>query len=84
MGREDYSKAFRLGKKDYQARMLRGEKPTLEVLDDIMPDKGSYYEMPLGLVQIPTERIAGTKTIGRSTSFAGNFRIRSLPANGPA
>lgn len=73
MGREDYSRAFKLGKRDYQMRMLRGEKPTLQVLDDIMPDKGAYYEMPLGLVQIPTEQIAGTKTIGRSNSFAGNF-----------
>ena len=73
MGREDYSKAFKLGKKDYQSRMLRGEKPTLQVLDDIMPEKGAYYELPLGLVQIPTDQIAGTKTIGRSSSFAGNF-----------
>ena len=73
MSREDYSKAFKLGKKDYQARMLRGEKPTLQVLDDIMPEKGSYYEIPLGLVQIPTEQIVGTKTNGRSNSFAGNF-----------
>ena len=40
MGREDYSKAFRLGKKDYQARMLRGEKPTLEVLDDTLDYSG--------------------------------------------
>ena len=53
--------------------MLRGEKPTLEVLDDIMPDKGSYFEQPLGLVQIPVEQIAGTKTVGRSSSFSGNF-----------
>ncbi len=73
MGREDYSRAFKLGKRDYQMRMLRGEKPTLQVLDDIMPERGSYYEVPLGLVQIPTEQIAGTKTIGRSNSFAGNF-----------
>ena len=73
MSREDYSKAFKLGKKDYQARMLRGEKPTLQVLDDIMPEKGSYYEIPLGLVQIPTDQISGTKTHGRSNSFAGNF-----------
>lgn len=73
MGREDYSKAYKLGKRDYQMRMLRGEKPTLQVLDDIMPEKGAYHEMPLGLVQIPTEQIAGTKTIGRSNSFAGNF-----------
>ena len=70
MGRDDYAKAYKLGKKDYQARMLRGEKPTLEVLDDIMPDKGSYFEQPLGLVQIPVEQIAGTKTVGRSSSFS--------------
>lgn len=73
MGREEYSKAYKSGKKDYQARMLRGEKPTLPVLDDIMPEKGAYYEVPLGLVQIPIEQIVGTKTVGRSNSFAGNF-----------
>lgn len=73
MGREEYSKAFRLGKKDYQSRMLHGVKPTLQVLDDIMPEKGSYSEQPLGLVQIPADQIVGTKTIGRSNSFAGNF-----------
>ena len=73
MGNEDYSKAYKLGKKDYQTRMLRGEKPTLQVLDDIMPVKGSYSEVPLGLVQIPIDQIVGTKTVGRSSSFAGNF-----------
>ena len=73
MGKEDYIKAFKLGKKDYQARLLRGEKPTLQVLDDIMLTKDSYSEVSLGLVQIPTERIVGTKTVGRSNSFAGNF-----------
>ncbi len=73
MAREDYFKAAKLGKKDYQTRMLRGEKPTLMVLDDIMPALGTYHEVPLGLVQIPIDRIVGTKTEGRSSSFAGNF-----------
>ncbi len=73
MGREDYSKAFKSGKKDYQSRMLRGVKPTLQVLDDILPEKGSYSEAALGLVQIPTDQIVGTKTAARSSSFAGNF-----------
>ena len=73
MGKEDYVKALKSGKKDYQARMMRGEKPTLLVLDDIMPMKDSYTEVPLGLVQIPTERLVGTKSVGRSNSFAGNF-----------
>ncbi len=73
MGREDYSKAFKAGKKDYQARMLHGIRPTLQILDDILPEKGSYSEVQLGLVQIPTEQIVGTKTVARSNSFAGNF-----------
>ena len=71
MGKEDYSKAFKLGKKDYQSRMLRGVKPTLQVLDDIMPEKGSYSEASLGLVQIPIDQIVGTKTVGRSSPLPG-------------
>ena len=73
MGKEDYNKAYKLGKKEYQARLLRGEKPTLQVLEDIRLTKDSYSEAPLGLVQIPTDRIVGTKTAGRSNSFAANF-----------
>ena len=47
MGKEDYNKAFKSGKRDYQARLLRGEKPTLQVLDDIMLNKDSYSEVSL-------------------------------------
>ena len=73
MGKEEYRKALKLGKKDYQMRLLRGAKPILQVLDDILPDRSSYSETPIGLVQIPIEQIAGTKTFARSSSFAGNF-----------
>lgn len=70
---EDYMKAYKAGKKDYQSRLLRGVSPTLKILDDILPDRGSYSEVPLGLVQIPMDQIDGTKTGGRSSAFAGNF-----------
>lgn len=73
MAISDYMKAYKLGKKDYQYRMMHGMQPTLQVLDDILPTKGSYSEIPLGLVQIPTDQIVGTKTEGRSNAFAGNF-----------
>lgn len=73
MGSEDYIKAYKAGKKDYQARMLRGLLPTLPVLSDILPPKGSYSEVPLGLVQIPMDQIVGTRNGGRSNAFAGNF-----------
>ena len=70
---EDYQKAYKIGKKDYQSRMMKGELPTLQVLDDILPARGTYSEVPLGLVQIPIDQIVGTKSNGRSSSFAGNF-----------
>ena len=73
MSKENYEKAYKLGKKEYQQRMARGEKPTLLVLDDILPPKGSYSEMYLGMQQIPVEQIVGTKTNGRSNAFASNF-----------
>jgi len=73
MSKESYEKAYKLGKKEYQQRISRGEKPTLQVLDDILPPKGSYSEVYLGLQQIPIEQIVGTKTNGRSNAFASNF-----------
>lgn len=73
MSLSDYTKAYKLGKKDYQSRLLHGLPPTLEVLDDIIPKKGTYSEVSLGLVQIPIDQIVGTKTGGRSNAFAANF-----------
>ncbi len=73
MASVNYMKACKAGKKEYQSRLAQGKLPTLAVLDDILPPKGSYTEVPLGLVQIPTDRIVGTKTGGRSNAFAANF-----------
>lgn len=70
---EEYSKACKLGKKEYRHRMMRGERPTVQVLDDILPSRGSYSEVPLGLIQIPADQLVGTKTGGRSSAFAANF-----------
>ena len=69
----EYSKAYKKGKKDYQLRMMRGERPTLPVLDEMLPAKGTFKEVPLGLVKIPLDRLVGTKSNARSNAFAGNF-----------
>ena len=61
MSLEDYKKAHKAGKKDYQNRLMRGEKPTLEVLDTLLPPKESLSMVPLGLVQIPIDQIVGTR-----------------------
>ncbi len=71
--REDYAKACKAGKREYQLCLMRGVQPTLQVLDEILPPKGSYSEVPLGLVQIPMNQIVGTVTGGRSNAFAANF-----------
>lgn len=73
MSSEDYKKAYKAGKKDYQNRIMRGERPTLQVLEDLLPPKDSLSMVSLGLVQIPIDQIAGTRYEGRSSSFAGNF-----------
>lgn len=73
MSREDYIKANRLAKKDYQSKSMRGELPTLPVLDDILPPRGQYREVSLGLVKIPADQIVGTKNGGRSNAFSSNF-----------
>ena len=70
---EDYKKAARMGRRNYNARLMQGKRPTLEVLDDLLPQKGSLSQVSLGLVQIPLERIRGTRYEGRSGSFAANF-----------
>lgn len=73
MASDDYTKAYKAGRKEYQNRLLRGQKPTLEVLDDILPENEALTMVSLGLVQIPIDQIVGTRYAGRSNSFASNF-----------
>ncbi len=70
---DEYRAAQKLGRKEYQRCMMQGKRPTLEVLDEILPSDASPQEVSLGLVQIPIEQIMGTRTVGRSSSFAANF-----------
>lgn len=72
MALKDYNKAFRYGKKEYESRLLAGRKPTLESLEEVLPDEALSTES-LGLVQIPIDQIVGTRYSGRSSAFASNF-----------
>ncbi len=73
MSLEDYRKAYKLGKKDYQTRLMHGQRPILDALDNILPAGEVHSMVSLGLVQIPLDQIVGTVTEGRSNVFAGNF-----------
>ena len=70
---EDYKSALKNGQRAYRACVARGQSPYLAVLDDILVNVNIVAQEPLGLVEIPTESIVGTKTSGRHTAFAPNF-----------
>lgn len=70
---EAYNKALRAGQKYYKDAVSRGVYPYPPALDQILDSSTVAGYVDLGLVDIPTERITGTKTPGRSPALAGNF-----------
>lgn len=73
MDGQEYIEALKAGKKEYKARILRGEFPYLPVLDDILSHEEAAGEVPLGLVMAPLDFVVGTSTAGRTHAFAANF-----------
>ena len=69
----DYSGALRLGKRQYQESVQKGEYPYLPVLDDILSYTDIVSEVSLGVMDIPLDKIIGTRTEGRTRAFARNF-----------
>ncbi len=76
---DEYLKARKAGEKEYKARLAAGESPYLPALDEMLPENSTMAQQVLGLMEIPVELIAGTKTQGRQNSFAPDF----MPLLGP-
>lgn len=70
---EEYIQAQNAGKKEYRARLAAGEYPYLPALYDICPEHDKLNQRDLGLVEIPVNLIAGTKTRARQNSFSTGF-----------
>jgi len=70
---EYYAKARKMALKEYHARIQRRENPYLPVLDEIEENHNALGHAPLGLVQIPLNRVKGTVSKGRTNAFAANF-----------
>ncbi len=73
MPQAHYEAASKAGKKEIQARVVAGLPATLRGLEEILAGAGIRGEVPLGLIDVPSERIVGTKTAARALSFAPNF-----------
>ncbi len=70
---QEYNQALKLGLKHQRECIANGIDPTPPVLDDILNESESAGQVELGVIDIPTERIIGTKTAGRTTAFSRNF-----------
>ena len=77
--REEYALALKAGQKEQKDLLAGGIFPYPAVLDDILPAENVDTVVNIGLVEIPAERIVGTKTAGRVTAFTKRF----LPLLGP-
>ncbi|MEE3355954.1 MAG: BMP family ABC transporter substrate-binding protein, partial [Candidatus Weimeria sp.] len=69
---DDYLRAKRLGDRCFRKDTIRGVYPYLPALDEIVSLQ-DVSEEPVGLIEIPIDKIVGTKTKGRTESFARNF-----------
>lgn len=73
MSVSDYTKARKLAQKAYRQDISEKKYPYLQVLDELLPFFETAGEHDLGLIEIPIDRIVGTKTAGRTKAFASNF-----------
>lgn len=72
-GMVQYEEALKGGKKYYKSCVHNGTYPYLTVLDEIVESSQIVASVDIGVIDIPTELIVGTKTSGRHTAFAGDF-----------
>ena len=70
---DQYEYALKLGLRCQRENLLHGKNPYPEVLDTILPESGIAGRVELGVVDMPSDLVVGTKTEGRRISFAANF-----------
>ena len=73
MADQYYKDAQKIGQKEYRACVAAGLSPSLPVLDELVTPEQVLRGVDLGIMQVPTEWIIGTKTASRVSTFAPNF-----------
>ena len=68
-----YTAALKAGQKCYREAVLKGRYPYPQVLDEILDEHLAAGRAELGLIDIPMDRIVGTKSKGRRNAFAADF-----------
>ncbi len=70
---EQYAKALKSGLKYLKTAQAQGTRPYPAVLDEVEADYEIVGRTDLGLMNVPTELIVGTRSAGRTAALAGNF-----------
>ena len=74
MASDEYAQALKLGQKEYKDLTSAGKPAHPAVLDELLPDAAAETVVDVGFVEIPSERIIGTKTAGRIAAFTPTFK----------
>ena len=77
--KEEYSSALRQGQKENREMIAAGKPPHPAVLDDLLDDSTANVVQDIGLVEVPAERIVGTRSAGRITTFSPSFLPLAKP-----
>lgn len=70
---EEYRKALKSGQREYKELVAAGKEPYPAVLDELLPESATLSTQLVGLTEIPTDLIVGTKSAGRISAFTPGF-----------
>ena len=71
--KEEYLAALHRGQREQKDLLAAGKSPHPAVLDQIIDTKAATSTQLIGHVEIPAERIVGTRSAGRITTFSASF-----------
>ncbi len=71
--REEYLKALKMGQREAEELAAAGKDQNPEVLDELLPEIDTLTVTEVGTMDIPAERIVGTKSAGRIAAFTPSF-----------
>ena len=71
--KEEYARALKMAQKEQKELAARDMDVNPAVLDDILDENQSLTVVDMGLIDIPAERIVGTKSAGRISAFTPSF-----------
>ena len=71
--RDEYLKALKMGQREVVELLAAGKSANPAVLDELLPEIDTLTVTDLGTMDIPSERIVGTKSAGRIAAFTPSF-----------